>query len=149
MKALIVEDDITSQLLLREQLRSLGPTHVAANGNEAINAVRTALEHNDPYDLICLDILMPEMDGQHALKELRTLEQQRGLQPGHGAKIVMTSVLRDKDHVLQAFREQCDGYLVKPVDKKSLLNCLRELELIESGPTQPDAAAAALGRFRS
>ncbi len=63
MKSLIVEDDFSSRLILLELLKSSGPTHVAVNGKEAVDAVRKGLEENEPFDLICLDIMMPEMDG--------------------------------------------------------------------------------------
>ena len=69
MKTLIVEDDFTSRLLLQELLKKYGRSHIAVNGLEAVEAVRLALDENEPYDLICLDILMPQMDGQLALRE--------------------------------------------------------------------------------
>jgi two-component system chemotaxis response regulator CheY len=54
MKTLIVEDDFTSRVLLQELLKSYGPSHIAVNGKEAIDAVRMSLEKEEPYDLICL-----------------------------------------------------------------------------------------------
>jgi two-component system chemotaxis response regulator CheY len=130
MKTLIVEDDHTSQLLLTEMLRGLGSIDVAANGLEALEAVRAALDAHAPYDLICLDIMMPEMDGQQALKEIRALEATRDFDCGRGAKILMTTALHDKDNVMQALSEQCDGYIMKPIEKNRLLGYLRQLGLI-------------------
>lgn len=130
MKTLIVEDDVTSRLLLQELLRDYGSSQVATNGIEAVAAVNAALERNEPYNLICLDIMMPEMDGQQALKEIRELESQQGRVAKLGARILMTTALHDKDNIMQSFRAQCDGYLVKPIDKRKLLAQLRELELI-------------------
>ena len=130
MKTLIVEDDFTSRLLLQELLRSHGPSHIAVNGKEAVAAVVAALAAKEPYDLICLDIMMPEMDGQQALREIRALEERHGLAAGQGSKILMTSALGDKDNIVRAFHEQCDGYLVKPVVKVKLLEQLRKLQLI-------------------
>ena len=68
MKTLIVEDDFTSRLLLQEILKRYGAVHIAVNGREAVDAVRAAAESDESYDLICLDIMMPEMDGYQALK---------------------------------------------------------------------------------
>lgn len=130
MKALVVEDDATSRLLLREWLRTYGDTDVAANGREAVRAVAAALEANAPYSVICLDIMMPEMDGQQALREIRGLEAQHGRDTGRGACVLMTTALRDKDNVMTAFREQCDGYLVKPIERSKLLHYLHQFGLV-------------------
>ena len=78
MKILIAEDDFTARRLINLQLTALGEVDIAANGNEAILAVKMAFKNNQPYDLICLDILMPEVDGIKALKKIRQLEAQKG-----------------------------------------------------------------------
>jgi two-component system chemotaxis response regulator CheY len=130
MKTLIVEDDFTSRLLLQEILKPYGPSHVAVNGREAVEAVRLALEANEPYDLICLDIMMPEMDGQAALKDIRAQEEARGILSSKGAKIVMTTALGDIRNVSAAYNSLCDGYLTKPIQKAKLLEGLRKLKLI-------------------
>ena len=130
MKTLIVDDDFTMRLLLQEILKVYGPAHIAVNGKEAIAAVRIAREDGEPYNLICLDIMMPEMDGQEALKAIRDEEKKDGVDIGEGVKIVMTSALSDGKNVMKAFRELCDAYVVKPIDKMKLLEELRNLELI-------------------
>jgi two-component system, chemotaxis family, chemotaxis protein CheY len=130
MRTLIVEDDFTSRILMSEFLRELGPAHVAVDGREAVEAVRSALKSGTPYELICLDIMLPEMNGQDVLKEIRARENEAGIQLGKGAKVIMTSALSDPKNVLSAFREQCDGYLVKPIVKEQLFEQLRIQGLI-------------------
>ena len=130
MKTLIVEDDFTSRLLLQEILKNYGVSHIAVNGKEAIEAVRMALEANDPYDLICLDVLMPEIDGHTALREIRSMEKAKGIAPSDIAKIIMTTSVTDKDKVMEAINAQCDYYLIKPIQKKILLRELQRLKLI-------------------
>lgn len=130
MKILIVEDDFTSRLVLQEFLAEYGTCHIAINGKEAVEAVRGALESGAPYDLICLDIMMPEMDGQQALKEIRELESARDILSSHGAKIVMTTAFEDIKNVTKAYTHLCDGYLTKPVQRPRLLEELRSLGLI-------------------
>ena len=120
MKTLIVEDDFTSRLLLQELLKGYGPSHVAVNGKEAVEATRLALEAGEPYDLICLDIMMPEMDGQQALRNIRAQEEARGIISSNGAKIVMTTALGDLKNVSAAYSGLCDGYLTKPIQKAKL-----------------------------
>jgi two-component system chemotaxis response regulator CheY len=130
MKVLIVEDDFSSRLLLQMLLTKYGECHIAVNGREAVLAFRMALDAGRPYDLICLDIMMPEMDGQAALKEMRALEEARGIVSTHGAKIIMTTALGDVKNVSAAYQELCDGYLVKPIDKAKLIGLLDELKVL-------------------
>jgi two-component system chemotaxis response regulator CheY len=130
MKTLIVEDDFTSRLVLQSFLKEYGVVHIAVNGNEAVEAVRIAMEESDPYDLICLDIMMPELDGQEALREIRSLEKSKGAILSYGSRILMTTGMEDGKNILGAFREQCDGYLIKPVHKEKLIKELKTLKLI-------------------
>ena len=131
MKTLITEDDFTCRLFLQELLKNYGPTHIAVNGKESVEAVRVALEANEPYDLICMDIMMPEMDGHQAVKEIRDMEEAKGILSTYGAKIVMTTALDDPKNVINAFASLCDAYLIKPYHKAKLLEELRKLKLIK------------------
>jgi two-component system, chemotaxis family, chemotaxis protein CheY len=131
MKTLIVEDDFTSSLLLQEILKHYGPTNTALDGQQAVEAVRTAIDSGEPYDLVCLDIMMPEMDGHEALRQIRALEEAKGIIAIKGAKIVMTTALEDSTNILASFKSFCDVYLTKPVNKAKLLGELRKLKLIE------------------
>jgi two-component system, chemotaxis family, chemotaxis protein CheY len=131
MKTLIVEDDVASRLTLRHLLKGYGAVHLAVNGGEAVEAVRAALEVREPFDLICLDIMMPKMDGQQALKQIRSLEGAYGLGTGEEAKVVMTTAIGDAKNVCIAFNSLCNDYLLKPIDKTKLLETLRQLGLIE------------------
>ena len=129
MKTLIVEDDFTSRLLMQEMLKDLGQVLVAVDGQEAVEAVRLALKNGEPYDLICLDILMPDLDGQQALRVIREMEADREILPGQGVKIIMTTSLADLENKARAFVSQCDGYLTKPIYKRLLLAELDRLKL--------------------
>ncbi len=131
MKSLVVEDDFTSSLLLQEILKKYGPCQTATDGQKALEAVRAASESGAPFDLICLDIMMPEMDGQQALQQIRALEKTQGDLSQSGAKIIMTTALSDPKNVVEAFSGLADAYLVKPIDKARLIEELRKLKLIE------------------
>ena len=129
MKTLIVEDDFTSRLLLQGLLQPYGVCHICVNGREAIDAFKKALDENESYNLVCLDIMMPEIDGQAALKQIRIIEQEAGILPSQGTKVIMTTALDDKKNIMSAFREQCDIYLVKPIDREKLKESLVTLGL--------------------
>lgn len=130
MKSLIVEDDFTSRLLMQKFLAPYGESHVAVNGNEAIEAFTQAINSDEPYQLICLDIMMPEMDGHATLKEIRAFEENKGIMVGDGVKIIMTTALGDMDNKLTAVKEFCDAYLVKPIDRGKILELIDSFGLI-------------------
>ena len=130
MKMLIVEDDFTSRMLLQEILKYYGTSHIAVNGKEAVEAVRIALEIGEPYDLICLDIMMPEMDGQEALSMIRQMEASGCITSINRSKIIMTTTLADKETVINAAQRQCDSFITKPMHKAKLLEELRKMKLI-------------------
>ncbi|MGC8492671.1 MAG: response regulator [Syntrophobacteraceae bacterium] len=130
MKTLIVEDDFTSRVLLQEILNQYGSVHIAVNGREAVSAAKLAQEEGEPYDLICLDIMMPEMDGQEALRLIREQEEARGIFSTYGAKIIMTTALNDMRNILAAHHSLCDAYLFKPIDKAKLLEELGKMGLL-------------------
>jgi two-component system chemotaxis response regulator CheY len=124
MRTLIAEDDFVSRLVLHQFLQRHGTCDLAANGQEAVTAFARAWQCGEPYDLICLDIMMPVMDGQAALREIRRMEQERGIHGSQAVKIIMTTALDDPRNILEAFRSQCEGYLVKPVDERQLIDYL-------------------------
>jgi two-component system chemotaxis response regulator CheY len=128
---LLVEDDFTSRLLLQTFLSRYGDCHVAVNGREAVDAFRSALDAGQAYDLICMDIMMPEMDGREAVRQVRALEAARGILSTYGTKIVMTTAVDDIKEVIQCFKELCDAYLMKPVNLASLLAQMKSYHLVQ------------------
>jgi two-component system chemotaxis response regulator CheY len=129
MHSLVVEDDLTSRRVLQRFLSDFGACEVAVTGVEAVEAFRLSLEENKQYDLVCLDIRLPEMDGQKVLKEIRRMENEKGILGLDGAKVIMTTALNDSRNVIPAFRSQCDAYLVKPFDRQKLVRELQALGL--------------------
>lgn len=114
-----------------EILAPLGTCHFAVDGEEAVEAVRVALANDTVYDLLCLDINMPNKDGQQALKEIRDLEDEKGILLGEGVKIIMTTAESGSKAILQAFNQLCEGYIVKPIVKDNLFDQIKKLGLIE------------------
>jgi two-component system, chemotaxis family, chemotaxis protein CheY len=129
MKILIAEDDIISSLLLQKLLSPYGEVHTSRNGSETVEAFKMAHASQDPYDLICLDIMMPGMDGQAVLRAIRAFEGEQGFAVGTGVKIIMTTALNDASNVMGAFRDQCDAYIVKPIERAQLYGRIAELGL--------------------
>jgi two-component system chemotaxis response regulator CheY len=130
MKFLIVDDDFTNRLLLQEFLKDYAHIHIAVDGKEAVQAVTSAIEDGEPYRGIFLDIMMPKMNGQDALKEIRKVEQEKGYSQNEKARIVMITALGDQQNIDQSFAAMADGYIVKPVVLDKLTKQLKEIELI-------------------
>jgi two-component system chemotaxis response regulator CheY len=127
---LIAEDNVMCRLLLQTMLSRYGECHVAVNGREALTAFHMAQDEGRPYNLICLDIMMPEIDGLTVLAEIRRCEASKGIQAADGVKIIMTTALSEEDKVLTAVRAPCNAYLLKPIDRARLLGHLRSFGLI-------------------
>jgi len=130
VKTLIVEDDFTNRLVLQRFPSRYGECHVAVNGKEAIEAFRLARNDGRGYDLICMDILMPEMDGHQAVQEIRGLEKEEGIAPATAVRIFMTTALSDLPNVTKSAQEHCDDYLLKPIDTGRLLHDLKSFGLV-------------------
>lgn len=131
MKSLVVDDDFFSRRILQSIIAVYGECHIAIDGKEALFAFKQALAEESPYDVICLDIMMPGIDGQQVLKEIREMEEKKGILGCDGVKIIMTTALDDKDNIKQAFREQCEAYMIKPISKSKLVKILTDFELIK------------------
>lgn len=135
MRALIVEDDFYCRTMLHDMLKPLADCDIAVNGEEAIFAFRTAHRSGNPYDLVLMDIVMPEMDGHQALREIRAIEKELDVDPVNEVKIVVTTVLDDQKETHDAFfLGGATSYLVKPLEEEALLRELTSLGLIAGTP---------------
>jgi two-component system chemotaxis response regulator CheY len=130
MKSLIVEDDFVVRLLMQKYLAPFGETHTVVNGKEGLSVFERALGSDEPYELVCLDIMMPEMDGHKTLEQLRSVEHVAGVMVGDGVKVIMTTALNDMKNKITAFNGLCDAYLVKPIDRSKLIETLQQLKLV-------------------
>ncbi len=133
MRALIVDDDFYSRSFLEYILHPYAFCDVVVNGEEAVMAVQKALEENRPYLLIFMDLLMPVIDGPKALREIREIERDFGVEKDQRAKVIITSVLEDAEDTHNAmYLGEATSFLQKPVDEKSVLAELRRLGLVEA-----------------
>lgn len=131
MKILIVEDDFASRKFILNFLKTYGECDVTVDGMEAIDAYMMALEDKEPYDLICLDVMMPLLDGYQVLKTIREIEMEHGIGGDDRVKIIMMTALNEEKNVKKAFEMGCTVYCAKPIDIDKLQNVMRKLNLIE------------------
>lgn len=131
MRILIAEDDLASRQFLYKFLSSYGECDITVDGIEAIEAFLLAWDEEKPYDLVCLDIMMPKLDGIKALKAIRDIERQKEIDEKDRARIIMTTALNDTSNVYGAFETGCEAYAAKPIDTAKLIEVMRNLELIK------------------
>lgn len=139
---LIVDDSKFQRYIIELCLSRFGSCDQAENGQQAVELFENALEQGQPYDLVVLDILMPEMDGHAALKQIIELQQDRD--EDRRSKVLMVSSLDDPQNMMQAqFDEGADAYITKPFEDETLIEALRNLEIIpnplESDTEEPEA----------
>ena len=142
-KILLVEDSPISQTVLRDMLQGLGhQVTLADNGRAAIKKCRERL-----YDVVLMDIQMPDVDGLEATRLIR--EAESGL--GHRQKICALTA-----HATAADRTQCeqvgmDGFLVKPISLETLAKYVSETlgGQPTSGDTSPPLVRSSVSEFQN
>lgn len=149
MRILIVEDDLISRKLLEKILSPVGRCDLAASGDEAIRLFGQRIAEGQGYRLVCLDIMLPAIDGQQVefarrgvlpgadgqqvLKALRLMEREHCIPRAKQARIFMISALSSAEHIREAFeRGGCDEYIIKPVDRATLYSLLAKQGLIQT-----------------
>jgi two-component system chemotaxis response regulator CheY len=131
MRILIAEDDLASRKYILKILETYGQCDFTVNGIETLDAFLLALDEKEPYDLICLDIMMPKADGMKVLKTIRQIEKQNGIEDLKRVKIVMTTALNDTETINNSYDFGCEAFATKPIDAEKLIKVIRKLGLIE------------------
>lgn len=124
MRILLIDDDpvalATLELLLK---KNVGPCDTASSGINATECLVKAIGDNQPYDLITIDIELPDITGLDLLTRFCQLEQKNGITP---AKKIIITAHSKLDYVIKS-RDKCDAFLVKPIRKAALLEKINEL----------------------
>jgi len=119
MKVLVAEDNPVNQVILRKIFERFGCTiDLARNGSQALQK----LGESD-YDIVFLDIQMPDFDGYEVTERVRKAESKSG----HHQKIVGLSAHATTEHKKRSLEAGMDGYLTKPVKSEKILQICREL----------------------
>lgn len=113
---------------MQRLLAAYGEVDVVVDGEEAVDAFKMGWEESRPYDVVFMDIMMPKVDGQEALRRIRAAEKSMGIRQVDEVKIIMTTVMEDPKNVIEAFHEGgATAYLVKPVDLEKIRSELGKL----------------------
>lgn len=130
MRILIAEDDATSRKVILNLLSTYGECDATVDGIEVIEAFVMGLELGRSYDLICLDVMMPKIDGIKALTTIRELEDIRKVEEGKRAKIIITTALGETDYVMSGLKTGLEAYVNKPIEMNNMEDAMKKLGLL-------------------
>jgi len=132
MRFLIVDDDGPNRKLLKALVATLGECETAESGKQALAAFQKAWENWRPFNLIFLDILMPEMDGKEVLLKIREIEKEKKISDQHQARIIMVTGVSEEEMVVACLKNGCDDFLVKPIESNVLFDKINHLGLTKA-----------------
>lgn len=130
MKVLVAEDDMASGKFLSKLLSKYGEVVLTRDGIEAVDAFVKAVSDNTKFDLVCLDIMMPKIDGYKALASIRDAERKLGIPRVSRCKVIMISAL-DEGFDASYASEDYDEYICKPIDIIKFDSMIRKMGLLE------------------
>jgi CheY-like chemotaxis protein len=118
LRILLVDDNAINQKVAARILHQIGyQPDLAGNGREALNALDQKI-----YDLVFMDVMMPEMDGLEATRAIRERQKKSSENPNYKSRILIIAMTA---HAMQSDREKClaagmDDYLAKPIRPKDV-----------------------------
>jgi putative nucleotidyltransferase with HDIG domain len=137
MRILVVDDELVSRMKMKKIMEGFGKCTEADTGERAIALFRNARIKDVPYDLITMDISMPDMDGIEALEKIREIEKAENVPQDMWVKVFMVTAHGDKDTIISSIRNGCNDYIMKPFSRQIITKKVLENGLIPNG-TIPD-----------
>ncbi len=127
MKILIAEDNKPSSYILAKFLEPYGECSIAENGMIAVDLFVQSIQEGSPYDLVCIDILMPKMDGLKVLKAIKEIEKETKEADQPAVKTMMVTALGDTNNIYKAYEDGCDAYIIKPYTREKIFESLEDI----------------------
>jgi len=131
MKILLAEDDRLSRNFLERFMKDYGHCDSAADGMGAIDHVLESMKMHETYGLLCLDLMLPKVDGLKVLEVVRRLEEQYRVPAAERMKVIIMSAIADVNVIDQAFKLGCDAYASKPIDTEKIQKVMADLGLAQ------------------
>jgi len=132
MRILVVDDDGPNRKLLTDIVSRLGECDATDGGEGALSAFQKAWEDWRPFNLIFLDVLMPDIDGRQVLLKIRELEKEKKISEQHQARIIMVTGASEEETVMDCLKNGCDEFIVKPIDIELVFEKVRRLGFMKS-----------------
>lgn len=133
MKILVVDDELVSREKMKRIMSGIGECDEASEGLSALEAFERASGGGAGYDLITLDISMPEMNGTEVLGRIREMERERGTGRDSQVKIFMVTASSDKDTIVSCIKSGCNDYIMKPFSTDTVTKKLMDNGLLPVG----------------
>ena len=147
MKVLVIEDDSSTQLLVKKIFGDNVELTVCGESVEGIDLFVDKMIAFDPFDVVLIDINLPDLNGVHTLHLLRRFELVKGIMDKRKAKIIMMTGTADEQNVKSSLANGCDQFLIKPVSKEKVeakfkavgirLNLVEKVEVPAEEPKTP------------
>lgn len=133
MKILVVDDERICREMFKKVLSRYGQCDDVKNGTEAIEAFKNSLDNENPYQLIILDIVLPDFHGGQVLKAIRGFERQKRIHEIDYVRIIFVSATHtwfNKEMVTQKLNPLYETYYIKSPDLNELVDKIHELGFI-------------------
>ncbi len=132
-RVLVVDDNATNRMILEKILQGFGCRPLTVpSGPEALNALHTAVREGDPFEILLLDMQMPDMDGEETVQRVKADARISATR-----MVILTSIGRrgeaDRFEALG-----CVGYLIKPVRQQQLFDTLQKVVSQDTIAAKPD-----------
>ena len=125
MKIMIVDDEPVSRRIMAKTLAPIGKCTITDSGKKAIVLFEKAVKKKAPFELIILDISMPDISGIQVLNQIRTREKNLKTPKDGRAKIIMVTASMRRSVIRKCIRLGCNSYIAKPYNRAQIF---RELE---------------------
>lgn len=134
MRILIADDELVSRKLMERIMSGYGECVAVEGGKAALEAFKTSKEQGNSFDLITLDISMPDIDGLDVLYQIREMEKEKNAPGDKKCVIIMVTSSADKDTIVTAVQAGCNDYIAKPIDRDTALKKLIKVGLVSASP---------------
>jgi two-component system chemotaxis response regulator CheY len=127
MRILIVDDDYVSRTKLSALLAAYGQCDAVPNGEIALKMFQEAHKELVPYELVTMDVEMPEISGHDVVGQMRDIERALQIPGGSEVKVLMVTVKKELKEVSTAYKHGCTGYITKPVTPENLKKAVADI----------------------
>jgi len=124
MKVLVIDKDTATSKVFEELPIDIAELQALHSGDAAIRGVKTALKRRDPFELIAIDIDLPDMNGRNVTLEIRKIEQEWSIPAEKRAFIITVTAQADEKSVKTSFAAGCNAFIVKPLNVDTIVKTL-------------------------